>query len=365
MSTLHSHVDAGQFREALNRVLRTAAKRSSLSMLEEAVLRFEENRCTITCTNLNQWCQAVIPASGGSFAFGFIKTKRILTACQHFSGDLEFSFTSNPTEKCPNPEGILLIRNGERRLQSRTMPASEFLEMPKPDYEAHYPINAESLLERYNRVKYALSGDTDRPTRCCVEFLDSRIVTVDGYRLAVSSDPALTVKTPFFIPPEAMMELQGFKGQDCTLSVGKQWAAFENSSLRLLTRIPANDGFDIDQVIPKSFDTEYPVSVGTFWDEVKYLSEFITAKNKAPIRFDGETLTLDTEEGAYSSRVGFPAIPIRGFNAKYLLEGLGQFKAKKVDTVTMKVGPPHSPILLTDGGKDLAMVLPVRLKNAA
>ena len=48
-----------------------------------------------------------------------------------------------------------------------------------------------------------------------------------------------------------------------------------------------------------------------------------------------------------------------------LLEGLEQFKAKKVHTVTMKMGHPHSPMILTDGKDDLAMVLPVRLKEVA
>lgn len=365
MSTLFSRVDAGQFRDALNNALRTAAKRSRISMLEEAVIRFEENRCTITCTNLTQWCQAVIPAHGETFSFIVPKTGNLLTACQHFSGELNFSFTSNPTEKEPDPEGVIFVSDGRRSLQRRTTPASEFPEQPKPAYEAQYSIQAEKLLERFKRIKYALSGNTDRPARCCVEFLDNRIFAVDGYRLAVSADPEFTVKGPFFIPPEAMAELQMFKGRDCTLSVGKEWAAFENETLRLLTRIPANDGLDIDQAIPKSFDAEYPVSVDTLWDEVKYLSEFITTKSKAPIRFDGRTLALETPEGSYSSCVGLPAISVRGFNAKYLLDGLGQFKAKKVDTVTMKVSHPHAPLLLTDGGDDLAMVLPVRLKDAA
>ncbi|CAN4028495.1 Transposon-encoded protein TnpW, partial [Dysosmobacter welbionis] len=53
-------------------------------------------------------------------------------------------------------------------------------------------------------------------------------------------------------------------------------------------------------------------------------------------------------------------VEARGFNPKYLLEGLEQFKAKKVHTVTMKMGHPHSPIILTDNKDDLAMVLPVR-----
>ena len=52
MSTHFSRVDAGQFRDALNNALRTAMKRSQISILEEAVICFEENRCTITCTKL-------------------------------------------------------------------------------------------------------------------------------------------------------------------------------------------------------------------------------------------------------------------------------------------------------------------------
>ena len=48
-----------------------------------------------------------------------------------------------------------------------------------------------------------------------------------------------------------------------------------------------------------------------------------------------------------------------------LLEGLEQFKAKKTHTITMKMGHPYAPMILTDDKDDLAMVLPVRLKEAA
>ena len=75
-------------------------------------------------------------------------------------------------------------------------------------------------------------------------------------------------------------------------------------------------------------------------------------------------MELETSDGLYSAKVGLPPITVRGFNPRYLLEGFGQFKAKKTPTVTMKVGHPHSPIILTDDESDLAMVLPVRLKAA-
>ena len=156
-----------------------------------------------------------------------------------------------------------------------------------------------------------------------------------------------------------------FKDQDCTISVGEEWAAVESETLRVLTRIPGYDGFDVERAIPTSFSTEYPVDVDQLLDEVRYLNGFITAKTRKPIRFDGGTLSLETPGGTYLSEVGLPPVEARGLNPKYLLEGLEQFKAKKVHTVTMKMGHPHSPMILTDGKDDLAMVLPVRLKEVA
>lgn len=130
-------------------------------------------------------------------------------------------------------------------------------------------------------------------------------------------------------------------------------------------RVPGYDGFDVERAIPTSFSTEYPVDVDQLLDEVRYLNGFITAKTRKPIRFDGGTLSLETPGGTYLSKVGLPPVEARGLNPKYLLEGLEQFKAKKVHTVTMKMGHPHSPMILTDGKDDLAMVLPVRLKEVA
>lgn len=69
MSTFHAYVDAAHFHEALGNVLRFAAKRSRLPILEEAQVRFEDGHCVLTCTNLDQWCMSTIPAVGDSFSF--------------------------------------------------------------------------------------------------------------------------------------------------------------------------------------------------------------------------------------------------------------------------------------------------------
>ena len=108
-------------------------------------------------------------------------------------------------------------------------------------------------------------------------------------------------------------------------------------------------------------------------DEVRYLNGFITAKTRKPIRFDGGTLSLETPGGTYLSKVGLPPVEARGLNPKYLLEGLEQARLRNMNAtlfvtlfcVTMKMGHPHSPMILTDGKDHLAMVLPVRLKEVA
>lgn len=363
MSTYHACVDAKAFSEALMDVSRFAAGESSLPVLSEAMVRFDGSHCVLTCTNLYQWCTATIPATGDAFAFVFTKTKRVLTACRYFAGTLELTFSNKPNDRTPDPDGTITISDGVRSLRRGTMSASDFPQFPTVSFECRYDVSPDRLLDRFNRVKYALSNDTNRKARCCVEFLDTRIATVDGYRLAFNHDPALSVETPFFIPPEAMAALEMFKKRPCTLSVGKAWASFENETLSLLTWIPEKDDFEIDHSIPP-LEKEYPVSVNALWEQVKYLNGMSNAKEKRPVRFDGRTLILETSDGTYSAQVGLPPIPVRGFNLRYLLEGLSQFKAKKADTVTMKVGSPVSPLILTDGEDELAMILPVRLKAA-
>mgnify|MGYP000199413423 CR=1 FL=1 len=96
MSTFHAYVDAAHFHEALGNVLRFAAKRSRLPILEEAQVRFEDGHCVLTCTNLDQWCTSTIPAIGDSFSFVFVGTRKILSACKYFSGELEFAYTVEP-----------------------------------------------------------------------------------------------------------------------------------------------------------------------------------------------------------------------------------------------------------------------------
>ena len=181
MSTFHAYVDAAHFHEALGNVLRFAAKRSRLPILEEAQVRFEDGHCVLTCTNLDQWCMSTIPAVGDSFSFVFVGTRKILSACKYFSGELELTYTIEPTETNPDPRGQISISDGKRSLKRSTERTSDFPELKEKPLDRHYPVNPKRLLERFKRVKYAVSSNDARPNQCCIEFLKDKIIAVDGY----------------------------------------------------------------------------------------------------------------------------------------------------------------------------------------
>ena len=134
MSTFHAYVDAAHFHEALGNVLRFAAKRSRLPILEEAQVRFEDGHCVLTCTNLDQWCMSTIPAVGDSFSFVFVGTRKILSACKYFSGELELTYTIEPTETNPDPRGQISISDGKRSLKRSTERTSDFPELKEKPY---------------------------------------------------------------------------------------------------------------------------------------------------------------------------------------------------------------------------------------
>lgn len=367
---MKSVVNAEEFYNALKKAFPSAAKKSQIASLMNAQISFQGNACTVTCTDLNQWCQVTIPACGDTFSFQFENTKRTLTICNHYSGDLIVEYTlenPDPAVKGDCLHGALTFQCGGKACTQRVAMAEDFLNPPEIEETHTYQANANDLFQRYKRIKYALSDNSARPVSQCVQFQDSRMIAVDGYRLAVSRDPALQVEGIFFIPPGALNLLPIWGNASCTLSVGKKHIAFAADGIRIVTRVPNGDGLNVDAAIPKASLEEHTVDVDTFIHDLQYLGEFITAPGRQPVRFAEKSMSLSTPVGQCSVALELqqPLKTVCGFNARYMLDGLKQFKAKKAHSITMGLSSPIAPILLTDGEGDLAMILPVRLNTAA
>lgn len=361
-------VNADEFQQALDKVLKAAAKKARISFLEEALVRFDGSTCTLTCTDLELWCQAVIPAQGEPCAFVLADSRKLLTACKYFSGDLQISYSEDdPPKTFPTKtalDGSLVLTCGNKELRQWVTTAEDFPDVPEVRVEYSYTVDPCALSKRFERIKYALSLNKGRPTSCCVKFFDNRIGAVDGYRLAVNKDEALQVEKPFHIPPVAMKLLPIFGEAECWLSVGEKHAAFETDAVRVIIRMPEGESLDFDRAIPKTFCEEHTIDIADFMDNLRYLGEFMRDPDRDIIRFDNGTLSMSNVNGDYSARLTLDEVPrtVIGFRGYYMLDGLKQFHAKKLSAVAMRMTSPTSPIVLTDG-EDLAMVLPHRLRS--
>lgn len=263
-------------------------------------------------------------------------------------------------------DGSLTLRCGSKELHQRVSAAGLFPVMPALEPKHVYTVDPASLSKRFERIKYALSNDASRPCDQCVQFFDNRIGAVDGHRLALSRDDSLCVDKPFFIPPAAMKLLPAFEGEECQLSVGGRHAVFDNGSIRVIACVPNGRGLNFDSAIPKEHTEEHTVDITDFSDSLRYLDQFIFNRDREAVRLDGGVLSIKNVKGEYSSKLKLAETPkiVIGFKAYYMLDGLKQFQAKKLDTVTMQMSAPYAPIVLTDQ-EDLALVLPYHLKKAA
>ncbi len=362
---MKSIVNAEEFRSALKKAFAACAKKSQIPALMNAQISFQEKACTVTCTDLTRWCQVSIPACGDTFSFCLENTKRTLTICNHYSGGLIVEYTADaPPALCPdkNRHGALTLQCGGKACTQAVEKAEDFLNPPEVKDAHTYQVNADTLFQRYKRIKYALSNNSTRPTNQCVQFRDNRMVAVDGYRLAVNRDPALQVESVFFIPPSAMDLLPILGNTSCSLLVGEKHIAFEADNIRIVTRVPDGEGLNVDAAIPKMSQEEHTVDVDTLIHDLQYLGEFITNPASQAVRLAGNSMSLSTseEECSVALELKEPLKTICGFNVRYMLEGLKQFKTKRVRTVTMGLSNPVAPIILTDGDGDLAMILPMR-----
>lgn len=365
-------VDAAQFQKALNDVYKGAAPDSSVPALGTAKAEFTGSTCILTCTNLNQWVQAVIPASGEAFSMLLGDTRQLLTACKHFKGDLELDFRPAKPDS-PRYDAhskgssgwILHFRCGERTGKQLSMDAEGFPATPEWEAEKVYHTQVERIRSRYERIKYAVSDRSEKPIYQGIQFRDQRMVALDGYRLAYNCDDTLCVDNGFVVPDMAMRLVSALREGDCTLSVGGRYACFDTGERRVLTRLLEGEYLNIDQAIPAQMQETCMCSVSDFLSEVQYLQDFRKQADREPVVFARGTMSIETKRGEFSSFVPMQPRPqtVIGLNLRYLQEALKQFQAKGADNITVKMNGRMSPILFSDNAGDLAMVLPVRLKS--
>lgn len=355
---MRAFMDAKTFSDALGKVSK-ALKKSTVPVLEGVLVRFENGYCTLTGTDFTTWLTVKFPARGEAFAFVFQKPLAVVKACRYFEGEMALEICEDQL-KYPN----VTLACGRRTGTFDAFPEKDYPELPKQGETIPFTANANALLKRIERVKYAVretKGFSYRADQTCVQFCGNDVFCLDGCRAACDKDAALTFPKPFLAWGDSLSHLKLMGSRDATVLVGEKHIWFCSDAVTLCCQKEGVNTFRLEDAVPTSFQEEFYVSPKAFLRELDYLEGF-QPKCKSAVRFCGGRMTLrDIPERCFTTAEieGVSEIAF-GFDLRFMRDALKQFGGEK--RVKIKISGANTPIIVeAEGRGDFAMVLPVRL----
>lgn len=246
----------------------------------------------------------------------------------------------------------LHIISGRSKATIKGISASEFPLIPQPKEPSLVNLPASNLLEGINLVVFAAAFDESRPVLSGVlmSFLDNelKLVATDSYRL---SEKKLKLKNKLkeekriIVPARAIQELSRLldeKEGQVEITLGENQIFFHLDDIELTSRLIEGNFPSYEPIIPDHHETKATLSSEEFIRAIKSASLFAqeAANNvKLEIRTKGEleisatTPQVGETQTTLEVKVEGPDAEIT-FNAKYLLDVLGNLKGKEVSLET-------------------------------
>jgi len=361
---MKSSVDAKAFSNALDQVSKVL-KKSVLPILSEVSVRFSEDRCVLTATDLETWITTEIPARGDTFSFVFSRTKDVARACRLFDGDLIIEMTQTGDER--KRSLLTTLRCGSRVAEFAAMLPEDYPVLSPIETETALTLNAAELHSRVEHVSYATikpSANRTRVDLTCVQFEKGRIFALDGHRAACDASEKQVFPKPFMTSAEGLSHLKMFGSREVSVRYGKSRVQVTDGTSSLYLRMVEAPLFQLDNAVPKCYREEFYIRTKEFLRELDYLKKIAVGEKVIAVRLRGDQLFVSAPSGTYATRIkldGTNGMTV-GFDLKYMEDALQQFK--DAPWVRMKISGETSPIVLEEEGRgDFAMVLPVRLKK--
>lgn len=364
---MRAKVDAKAFIQALDRVSGLIRK-SSIPVLNAVLVRFEEDRCTLTSTNIDTYLSAVLPTQGDAFAFLLDRPRETARAFRQFEGELALEQTE--TGEGDRRRIKLALSCGPRSAELHPFLPEDFPRYPNWEPKHTFTADANRLYARVERVKYAVGIPRKEEARAClisVQFSGNRVYTLDGCRMAWDTDPELEVPAPFMAGPDALEHLKLFGDQEVSVQLGERFARVTDGMTSLVFRLPEGELYKLDSALTDKFRAEFQVSPKEFLAELKYLKQSLRGNRAHLVRFSGGALLAESMGERYATKIsaiGCEDVEF-GFNLDYMTDAMEQFK--KEPSVNMKVSAGSlGPIIIeAEGRGDRALVMPARLGEAS
>lgn len=360
-------VEREKLQRALAQVSSIIGSRSMLPLLGNVLIEAENDRLTLTATDLELRLTTDIEAKVEESGRTTLPGRKLVSLTGALAGD-EVTFDINELDQAR-------ISCGTGRFRLVGMAAADFPAGAEFEPIREIKIDEGEFKRMIQKISYAVSADDSRKvlTGILASFHDEAALTLvgtDGKRMAMcdatveSSSPSTDGEA--IISLKTMLEAKKLleAGRTMTLELGEKQCRFVIGDFVLSSRLIDGNYPNYRQVIPKSCKFEIDLPVAAFLAKLETVSLILSENSSfvvlslenGKMRISGAS--SEVGEGSDELEIEYSGEPFEvSFNPAFLVDPLRIIDS---ETIKLKFNEPINPVTMSSGEGFLYVIMPIR-----
>jgi DNA polymerase-3 subunit beta len=355
--------------KSLSHVQSVVERRNTIPILSNVLIEASDAGLRLMATDLdlqiNETAEAAVDQTGAT------------TVSAHTLFDIARKLPEGAQVQLTAADGKMLIVAGRARFNLATLPRDDFPVIAEGDLPTKFALPAATLRQIIDKARFAISTEETRYylNGIFLHVADGvlKAAATDGHRLA-----RVTVPQPegaegmpdVIVPRKCIGELRKLLDEvdgDVAVSLSSTKIRFALGNAVLTSKLIDGTFPDYSRVIPTANDKLLRIDPKSFMQGVDRVATIASEKTRAvKMALDRDKITLSVtspENGTAAEEVPgeYTALTFDiGFNARYLLDILGQIEG---DTVEVHLADAAAPTLIreNDHAPALYVLMPMRV----
>lgn len=371
MTAFKATVNRDAFLKCIGRVYRVIARRNTIPILDNVLIRPEAGRLLLRATDRDIQIVSGVEAKAASGPGITVPAHTLHDIVRKLPDGSEVTIEAKS-------ESSVVVKAGRSRFTLQTLPEADFPELAAGDLAHRFDIAATDLKRLIERTQFAISTEETRyylnGIYLHVEEGKLRGVATDGHRLAQFDLPlpkSAAGMPGVIVPRKTVGEVQRLiEDNDAEISVELSQGKIRFTLANVVLTSKLIDGTfpDYRRVIPQNNDKALGVVRADLAEAVDRVSTVASEKGRAIKltlshgKLDLSVTSPDNGSAAEELEVGYDTEPMEiGFNARYLLDILSQIEG---DEAVIRLDTPGSPTIIEskEGNGARFVLMPMRVQ---
>lgn len=367
-------IERAAFLRSLNHVQSVVERRNTIPILSNVLIEAADGRLSLTTTDMDLAMVESVEADIAESGAITTPAHTLYDIVRKLPDGAQIALEYDGTEQ------KLSLASGRSRFVLACLPREEFPVMAEDDMPHKFVLSAQDLKSLIDKTRFAISTEETRfylnGIYMHVPEADPQAliaVATDGHRLARVRLPLPEGAADIpgvIIPRKTVNEIRKLLDEldePVQISLSESKIRFEIPGSVLSSKLIDGTFPDYDRVIPKQNDKDLEIDAHLFAEAIDRVSTISNEKSRAvKLVVDTDRVTLSVtspDNGSATEEVaaGYTSETIEiGFNARYVLDIMGQVKG---DTVKVSFADASAPTLVQDNTDDTALyvLMPMRV----